>query len=277
MEKKIGFIGTGNMGGALITAACRGNNPNEVIITDYFLDKAKNLATNLGCYVAESNEEIVRKSKYIMLGVKPQVLESVVREISPILKECIENGETRILVSMAAGITIETIKKYLEVEVPIIRIMPNTPVSIGKGMVLITTNILNESEVSNEQLDEFTHIMKSVGRFDKIKESEMDECTVAAGCTPAYAYMFIEALADGAVMAGVSREKAIKYSAQALIGAASMILETGVHPGELKDAVCSPGGSTIVGVAELEKNGFRNAAIQAVLASYYKNKDLGKN
>lgn len=277
MEKKIGFIGTGNMGGALITAACRGNNPNEVIITDYFLDKAKNLATNLGCCVAESNEEIVRKSKYIMLGVKPQVLESVVREISPILKECIENGETRILVSMAAGITIETIKKYLEVEIPIIRIMPNTPVSIGKGMVLITTNILNESEVSNEQLEEFTHIMKSVGRFDKIKESEMDECTVAAGCTPAYAYMFIEALADGAVMAGVSREKAIKYSAQAVIGAASMILETGIHPGELKDAVCSPGGSTIVGVAELEKNGLRNAAIQAVLASYYKNKDLGKN
>jgi pyrroline-5-carboxylate reductase len=119
--------------------------------------------------------------------------------------------------------------------------------------------------------------MHAAGQFDHIIEGGIDEATVATGCTPAYAYMFIEALADGAVMTGVPRDKAILYTAQAVLGAAAMVMETGLHPGALKDSVCSPGGSTIVGVAELEKGGMRNAAIQAVLGTYYKNIDLGKN
>lgn len=277
MEKKIGFIGSGNMGGALITAACRGNDPKDVIITDYFLDKAKALADNLGCCVASDNAEVVRSAHYIMLGVKPQVLGSVLREISPIIKECVEAGKPRVLVSMAAGVTVESIKKNLDVEVPIIRIMPNTPVSIGKGMILLTSDIRNKVKVSEKQFEEFVSIMHAAGQFDRIKENGIDEATVATGCTPAYVYMFIEALADGAVMTGVSRDKAIKYVAQAVLGSAAMVLEGELHPGALKDAVCSPGGSTIVGVAELEKGGFRNAAIQAVLGAYYKNIDLGKN
>ncbi|HHV19517.1 MAG TPA: pyrroline-5-carboxylate reductase [Thermoanaerobacterales bacterium] len=276
MEKKIGFIGAGNMGSALITAACRGNDPKDVIITDYLLDKAKALADKLGCCVASDNVEVVRSAHYIMLAVKPQVLNSVIKEINPVLKECIETDKPRALVSMAAGVTIENIKKKLDIELPIIRIMPNTPVSIGKGMILLTSNN-KEAVVSEKDFDQFISIMNAAGKFDRISEEDMDAANVAMGCTPAYAYMFIEALADGAVMTGLPRDKAIKYAAQAVLGAAAMVIESRHHPGILKDAVCSPGGSTIVGVAELEKHGFRSAAIQAVLGAYNKTIDLGKN
>lgn len=275
--KKIGFIGAGNMGGALITAACSGNDPQDVIITDYFVDKAEALAENLGCCVAKDNAEVVRSARYVMLAVKPQVLSSVLREISPVLKECIDAGQPKVLVSIAAGVTVESITKNLDVDLPIIRIMPNTPVSIGKGMILLTSDVRGEVKVSEEQFEEFVSIMHAAGEFDRIREDGIDEATVATGCTPAYVYMLIEAMADGAVMAGVPRDKAMKYAAQATIGSAAMVLESGLHPGALKDAVCSPGGSTIVGVAELEKGGFRHAVIQAMLGAYHKNIDLGKS
>jgi pyrroline-5-carboxylate reductase len=155
MDKKIGFIGAGNMGGALITAACRGNDPKDVIITDYFLDKAEALANKLGCCVAADNAEVVRNARYIMLGVRPQVLGSVLKSISPVLKECIEAGKPRVLVSMAAGVTVENIKKNLDVELPIIRIMPNTSVSIGKGMILLTSDTKWQRSVKSSLMSLF--------------------------------------------------------------------------------------------------------------------------
>ncbi len=276
MEKKIGFIGAGNMGGALIKAACLGNDPRDIIITDYFLDKAKFLGNELGCYVAKDNAEVVRSAKYVTLGVKPQVLGSVLREINPVLKECVNAGKSRVLVSMAAGVKVESIKENLDVELPIIRIMPNLPVAVGKGMVLLTSN--NEiASVSEKEFEQFTSIMHQAGLFDHVNEGDMDAANIAMSCSPAYVYMFIEALADGVVMTGLSRDKAVKYITQAVLGAATMVQESGQHPGALKDAVCSPGGSTIVGVAELEKHGFRNAAIQAVLGAFNKTRELGKS
>lgn len=274
--KEIGFIGAGNMGGALIAAACKGIGPQNVLITDWDTEKALELAGTVHCTVAEDNAALVRSVSYITLGVKPQVLPAVLDEIGPVLAECIAQGQRKVLVSMAAGVTVETIKSRLPVEIPVIRIMPNLPASIGKGMILLTSDCRNEADVSDAQFERYMEIMHAAGRFDRIRESEMDAATVAAGCTPAYAYLFIEALADGAVLCGTPRAKAMEYCAQALLGAASMILEGKGHPGALKDAVCSPGGSTIEGVAALESAGFRGAAIQAMRDAFIKNQAMGK-
>ena len=152
-----------------------------------------------------------------------------------------------------------------------LRIMPNTPAAIGKGMTLIHPECCKP-----ELVDEFETIMAQSGRFDRIGENLADAAGAASGCVPAFAYLFMEGLADGAVMAGVPRQKAMTYVAQAVLGAASLVLESGQHPGALKDAVCSPGGSTIVGVSKLEEGGLRSACIQAVAGSAEKNKQLGK-
>lgn len=269
----IGFIGTGNMGGALIRAACKGIDPKQVLITNHTLDKAKRLADEVGCDVVLTNEEVVRQCKFIMLGVKPQVLPAVLQEIAPAVKACTEAGEEKVLVSMAAGVTMDSMEQSLALHnrVPIIRIMPNTPAGIGKGMTLVSGE-----KASPAQVAELEEILKMSGRFDEIPEKLSDAAGVAAGCTPAFTYMFIEALADGAVMAGVPRAKAMEYAAQAVMGAAALVLESGQHPGALKDAVCSPGGSTIVGVSKLEEGGLRSAAIQAILGAYHRNQELGK-
>lgn len=276
MNKKISFIGTGNMGGAIIRSACRALHPSQVYITDYFQDKAEELAHEAGCQTIKSNADAVIEGDYIFLCVKPQIIGGVLKEISPILNGCIEKGAPKVLISIAAGMTIENLRSKLEgpcQTLPFVRIMPNTPVAIGKGMLAVASG----NEVSAESIEDVRAILADAGRVEALPESLMDQFTVVSGCAPAFVYMFIEALADGGVMTGLSRSQAMTYAAQTVMGAASMVLETGQHPGALKDAVCSPNGSTIAGVAELERNGFRSAAIEAVLSGYKRNTELGKN
>lgn len=265
------FIGTGNMGSALAQAACSALSPAEVILANRNPQKADVLARKLGCVAALSNEAAVRSATYIFLGVKPQAYGELAKELIPVLKSCRAAGQEKVLVSMAAGLTLKQLGElYTDVgyNIPIIRIMPNTCVSIGKGVVALSGN-------DETHLSAIEQILSKAGIVERIPEHLMDPFTSVAGCGPAFVYPYIEAIADGGVMAGLTREQALRYAAQTVLGAAAMVLETGKHPGFLKDEVCSPGGSTIAGVAELERLGLRNAAISAVSASFARNKELG--
>ena len=273
---KIGFIGTGNMGAALITAACRGLDPAEVVIADCFHEKAKELAGKLGCKAALSNEEVAKEAEYIVLAVKPNIIRDAVKGIAPTLKACVEAGQKKVLVTIAAGVKVSTVKECLDVDLPVIRIMPNTPVMIGQGMILLSGDGDYPDRVPEKIFEEFQVLLKEAGDFERIKEQAIDYTTGVSSCAPAYTYMFIEALADGAVQVGVPREQALKLAAKTVQGAAAMVLETGEHPGILKDNVCSPGGSTIVGVNTLEEHGFRSAVSQAIIKATEKNLTLGK-
>ena len=273
--KKVAFIGTGNMGGALIQAACRAIGPEEVVITDYIREKASALAQELGCSAVDTNDQAVAEAQYIFLCVKPQVLPGVAAGLVPALARCRKAGEEKVLVSIAAGIQISTLKGYLQgldPLPPVVRIMPNTCAAIGQGMLAMAAG----PEVGAPCLAEVEQILARAGRVERLEEHLMDQFTAVAGCGPAYVYQFIEALADGGVLVGLPRQQAQIYAAQTVLGAAAMVLESGQHPGALKDAVCSPGGSTIAGVAALERCAIRSAAIQAVEAAYHKNLDLGK-
>ena len=172
---------------------------------------------------------------------------------------------------MAAGLSIARIQELAGEDFPVIRIMPNTPASVGEGMIQYCS-----SNVTAEEEEAFLRIMAPAGRLDAVPESLIDAASAVSGCGPAWAYQFIEALADGGVAAGLPRAKAQRVRGQMLLGSARMVLETGKHPGELKDAVCSPGGSTIQGVRLLEERAFRGAVTDAVLAAFEKTKDLGK-
>lgn len=274
--KRAAFIGSGNMGGALIRAACRAIGPDQVVIADYAKEKAAELAAELGCTAAADNAGAVEGAEVIFLCVKPQVLPGVAAALVPTLNACHGRGENKTLVSIAAGVEIDSLRGFLQGiswDIPILRVMPNTCAAIGKGMLALTDGGAgNEADLAAVEA-----ILADAGRVERlVGEGLMDQFTAVAGCGPAYVYQFIEALADGGVMAGLPRAQAQTYAAQTVLGAAAMVLETGKHPGQLKDKVCSPGGSTIVGVAALEEHGFRAAAIQAVMAAFEKNKELGK-
>lgn len=260
---KYGFIGCGNMGGALAKALSQ--STKDIMISDYMPEKAEGLAKELGCAYGDNNA-VAEGCERIFLGVKPQVLKSVISPISSALSE-----RKPLLISMAAGIKISQVEEYAG-KVPVIRIMPNTPVSIGKGMILYCANEL----VTAEMLDSFVVDMKYAGSFDLIDEKLIDAASAVSGCGPAFMYMFIEALADGGVTCGLPRDKALRYAAETMAGAAELVLSSGKHPGELKDAVCSPGGSTIAGVRSLEENGLRAAGIEAVVKAFERTKELGK-
>lgn len=268
---KIGFIGAGNMGGALIAAACKTIGADQVLITDYDREKAQSLAKDTGCTVAADNQEIAANAQFIVLAVKPNVIRAVAAGISDTLQEGFSRGLRQVVVTIAAGVEIRTIKDCIGEGIPVIRIMPNTPVQVGQGMILLT----GDGE-DDENVREFQNLMKGAGDFLYIPESSFDITTSISSCSPAYVYMFISAMADGAVQVGVPRAQAIRLAAKTVLGSAQMVLETGIHPDQLKDNVCSPGGSTIVGVNALERSGFRYAAAQAIIESTEKNLSLGK-
>ena len=176
---------------------------------------------------------------------------------------------------MAAGLTIKDLRPHLAgagYYVPVVRVMPNTCVAIGKGMTALCAG----EAVGEEHIRGVEEILAATGRVERIPEGMMDQFSAVAGCGPAFVYPYIEGLADGGVMAGLPRAKALEYAAQMVLGAAAMVLESGKHPGQLKDEVCSPGGSTIAGVAELERHGLRSAAMDAVMASWRRSMELGK-
>lgn len=263
---KIGFIGTGNMGSALASAASKSSLSPEIYLADFDLSKAKALAEKLGATVGD-NLSLVRDCDFVFLGVKPQVLPELLREIAPMVSE--REGLT--LISMAAGISLEKLQKGLGYNVPLIRIMPNTPVLVEKGVIAYCGANLSEKTEK-----EFVSLLEKAGLVEKLDEGKIDAASALHGCGPAFVYLFIEALADGAVACGLPRDAALRFAAATVSGASEMVLQTGKHPGELKDAVCSPGGTTIEGVRALEENGFRGAAMDAVVAAYERTLELGK-
>ena len=264
----IGFLGTGNMGGALARAACSVLPSDQIFLANRTAAKAQTLAEELECRVTD-NDAIAEYADLIFLGVKPQMMADMLGEIAPVLKK----RESRfILVSMAAGLTIERIREMAGGDYPVIRIMPNTPSSIGEGMILYTCS----SDITKPEEKVFLEAMSGAGRLSALPESQTDAGSAVSGCGPAFVDLFIEALADGGVACGLPRAQAMELAAQMVLGSAKLLLESGKHPGALKDAVCSPGGSTIAGIRALENHGFRAAAMEAVIATCNRNKELGK-
>ena len=265
---KFGFIGVGNMGAALARAVAKTVDGNEIILANRSSSKAEILAYELGCNSAD-NITVAANCRFIFLGVKPQMLKSMLSGIAPVLAE---RNDHFVLVSMAAGVTVSSIKELAGGDYPVIRIMPNTPVSNGNGMIVYSVG----HNVFEDDLYEFTSALKFAGKLDRIDESLIDAASAISGCGPAFVYMFAEALADGGVNCGLPRSKAIEYAAQTIFGSASLIQSSGKHVGQLKDEVCSPAGSTIEGVKTLEDAGFRSAALNAVTAAFERTKELGK-
>ncbi|MBO5454536.1 MAG: pyrroline-5-carboxylate reductase [Clostridia bacterium] len=266
MSYKIGFIGAGNMGGCLITAATQTTMSKDICVFDKDAEKANYYSENYDVVSASLDE--VLEAQIIVMGVKPQVYQILIDSI----KDKICNREDDFLVvSMAAGVSMDSICEMFGKRIPLIRIMPNMACDTNEGVMVYDSNEL----VSHTTESEFVKIFSNVGLLDKLDENLIDAACAVTGCGPAFVYMFIEAMADGVVACGLPREKAIAYSAQMMKGAAAKTLE-GEHPEKLKDKVCSPGGSTIAGVISLENAGFRGAVNSAVTSAYQRNKDLGK-
>ena len=263
-----GFIGAGNMGGALARAVAKSVAPENITLSDKDTAKACGLARQLGAQI-DAVEAVAEKCQFIFLGVKPQVMAAMLSDIAPVLAARKDNF---VLVSMAAGICIADIRRMAGGDYPVIRIMPNIPVSAGEGMILFDTT----DNVSNQAEEDFRQGLRFAGILDKLPEKLIDAGSALSGCGPAFVSLFVEALADGAVACGLPRAQAMTYAAQTLKGTAAMLLETQMHPGQLKDAVCSPGGSTIAGVNALEQGAFRASAMDAVICAYEKTLELGK-
>ena len=263
--KKIGFIGCGNMGGALARAVAKTVGGDAVLLADLNTEKVTALAQELGASVADA-DRIAREATLIVLGVKPQVLAATLAPLQAVLAA---RGNGFTLLSMAAGTPIAKINEAAGGKYPVLRIMPNLPVSVGEGMVLYC-----KENVDGVAEDFFKAAFAKAGLLDEIAEKDIDAASALSGCGPAFVCLFAEALADAGVACGLTREKAALYAAQTLKGTAVELIETGVHPEALKDAVCSPGGTTIAGVQALEKGAFRAAVQSAVVAAFEKTKKL---
>ena len=265
---KLGFIGCGNMAQAMITGILTQEvvNPNDLIVSNPHKEKVATLKQQFGIMTTTDNKEVARESDILVLSVKPQVYPTVIKEIRE------EVSTEQIIVTIAAGVSMATTERQFGKETKIVRVMPNTPALVGEGMSGLCCN----EYVTEEEFDQVHHIFESFGKAEKITENLMDAVVGVSGSGPAYVYMFIEAMADAGVTQGLPRKQAYTFAAQTLLGSAKMVLETGKHPGELKDAVCSPAGTTIEAVNVLEKKGMRSAVIEAVTAAAKKNHALGK-
>ncbi len=267
MADSFGFIGTGNMGSALAWAVSRGVGPENVVVADRTRAKAERLAKKLLC-TAGDNDTVASGARSVFLCVKPQGMEALFTEIAPILAA---RRDRFVLVSIAAGVSLEKLAALSRGDYPIVRLMPNTPVSVGEGVVLYDCN----ERVAQAELDALTTALSPAGLVERIDEALIDAASCVSGCGPAFCDLFLEALADGAVACGLPRAVALRCAAQMVLGTAKLALETGEHPGALKDAVCSPGGSTIQGVRALEQGAFRAAVMEAVIAAYERTLEMG--
>lgn len=256
MEKIIGFIGSGNMASAMINGIVNKGDykPNQVIISDVDQSKMQKLSSELGIIAASDNHSLAQKADILFLSVKPNIYQTVIKEIKDDIKD------SCIIITIAAGQKIELTEKRFGHPIKLVRAMPNTPAMVGEGMTGITPN----ANITNDEINEIQSIFNSFGKVEVIPESLMDAVCAVSGSSPAFVFMFIEAMADGAVAAGMPRAQAYTFASQAVMGSAKMVLETGKHPGELKDMVSSPAGTTIDSVASLEKNGFRSAVMEAI-------------
>lgn len=251
---RIGFIGMGNMGTAILHGALRVFPKEDMVFCAKTQDTKRHIYEKTGVEYTDSNAECANKCKYLILAVKPQFYEEVIKGIRYMLTP------EHVIISLAPGKTIEELKLELGKDKRIVRAMPNTPAMIGEGMTGLSCR---KEEFSDVELNVLEKLFGACGKAEFIDETLMNAVVCASGSSPAFVYMFIEALADGAVRCGMPRKQAYVFAAQAVKGAASMVLETGEHPGALKDKVCSPAGTTIEGVAALEEYGMRSAVLKA--------------
>ncbi len=257
----IGFIGAGNMGYAMLKGALSSISPENVGVTDRSFDKAESIAQETGVRHFESNADCVKNCKYVVFSIKPQVYENAVDEIRKYV------DDSKIIISLAPNVSIEMLNGMFGKNVRVVRLMPNTPALVGEGM----TGYCYDDALFNEEEKTFlADLFNSFGKAVKVSEKIMSAVVCASGSSPAYVFMFIEALADSVVKYGMSRDDAYTFVAQTVLGSAKMVLESGEHPGVLKDRVCSPGGTTIRAVEKLEECGLRNALFKATEACYNK-------
>jgi pyrroline-5-carboxylate reductase len=268
MGKMLGFIGGGNMAQAIIGGIVKSKlySPENIIVADLFEKTLETVSEKYGVKVTKDNNDSAKNADILILAVKPQFYGVVIEGIKNEVKE------DAIIVSIAAGKDTKSIREAFGKNIKVVRVMPNTPALVGEGMAGICSNEL----VTKEELEQITSIFESLGQAEIVPEKLMDVVTSVSGSSPAYVYMFIEAMADAAVLDGMPRNQAYKFASQAVLGAAKMVLETGMQPGQLKDMVCSPGGTTIEAVATLEEKGLRSAVISAMRACTKKSISLSK-
>ncbi|MCR5666368.1 MAG: pyrroline-5-carboxylate reductase [Eubacterium sp.] len=264
----IGFIGSGNMGSAMIGGIVQSGlvDGSHVMVSDPAKEKSAALAEKFSIQTTTDNCEAAAFADYLFLAVKPNVIRDVISQIKDTV------SDNMVIISIAAGTPIDTIEEAFGKPIHLIRVMPNTPALVGEAMSALSPNTL----ISDRQLDFVKSLFNSFGKCEVVAESLMDAVVGVSGSSPAYVYMFIEAMADAAVCDGMPRAQAYKFAAQSVLGAAKMVLETGEHPGVLKDAVCSPAGTTIKAVARLEEKGFRDAVISAQLACSEMSREMSK-
>jgi len=262
----LGVIGAGNMGSALVKGIVRAGAlaPDKIVVADPDGSRSAALCKESGVRRAKANTEVARDSEYVVLAVKPGVIGPVTQEIAG------ELGEEQTLVSLAAGVPLSRIREKLGAARPaLVRVMPNTPALVGAGMFAVSA-----PGVAEERVARLTEFLSAVGEVVQVREELMDAVTGLSGSGPAFVFVFIEALSDGGVAAGLPRAVAQRLAVRTVEGAAKMVRETGEHPGALKDAVASPGGTTIAGLAELERAGFRGAVAAAVRAAANRSREL---
>jgi len=264
----MGFIGTGNMGSALAQAAAKRLPPEQLVLANRTAAKAEALAAQLGCQAAD-NRTVCAQSRYILLGVKPQMMADLLTGLAPTLRE---RTDRFVLVTMAAGLTAARIQALAGAAYPVIRIMPNTPCAIGSGTILCCRS----SGVTDAEYAAFQDALTAAGTLIDLSEPLIDAGSAISGCGPAFVYTFIEAMADAGVACGLTRAAALTLSAATVRGSADMVMQSGAHPAQLRDQVCSPGGSTIAGVLQMERAGFRAAVAGGVIAAYRRTQELGK-
>lgn len=268
MGKVIGFIGCGNMAQAMIGGITKAKLVPEsnIMASDLNETGLKHIAEDYGIKVTTDNNEVAKNSDILILSIKPNLYSVIIEGIKDHVKE------NAVIVTIAAGKSIASTETSFGKKLKVVRVMPNTPALVGEGMSAICPNQM----ISEEEKEEIMKIFESFGRAEIVAEKLMDVVTSVSGSSPAYVYMFIEAMADAAVLDGMPRNQAYKFAAQAVLGAAKMMIATGMHPGELKDMVCSPGGTTIEAVATLEEKGFRNAVISAMKSCTKKSIEMSK-
>ena len=263
---KIGFIGGGNMGGAIIGGIVKNKvaEPANMYVYDVNTDAVNKLKDQYGIQQVVIEQAAVSAADILFLCVKPNVLYNVIDKIKD------DVSENTLIISIAAGQSIEAIENSFGKKIKLIRVMPNTPALVGEGMSALSPN----ANVSESELTQAVELFSSFGKAEVVPEKLMDVVTAVSGSSPAYVFMFIEAMADAAVMGGMPRQQAYTFAAQAVLGSAKMVLDTCKHPGELKDMVCSPAGTTIEAVAVLEDMGLRSAVIEAMRACMEKSQSM---
>lgn len=266
MSKKLGFIGAGNMAKAMMGGIIRNEiiPCEEIIASDAYAPSLAAAKESLNIETTENNLKVIEEAEVVVLAVKPQYYAAVINEIKDHVRE------NQIIVTIAPGQTLDRLNSLFGKDVKIVRTMPNTPALVCEGI----TGVCHNDLVNKEELDYVCNILSGFGKVEVVGENLMDVVVSVSGSSPAYVYMFIEALADGAVLDGMPRDKAYKFAAKAVMGSAKMVLETGKHPGELKDMVCSPGGTTIEAVRVLEEKGFRSSIIECMKACVNKARGL---